>query len=258
MTDVAALYAEGRGRITALVEGLSDEDAKAPVATCPAWSVHDVLAHITGVCADVLSGNIGGVASDSWTDAQVAARRAHSVKQIVDEWNEIAPQVESFANHFPGRVGDQWVTDQTTHEHDIRLALGRPGARDSEAVNLGADFLIGGFGVALRAHGLGPLEVRAGSRSWLVGGGEPAGDAAAIAEALENALSAAVLGDGPAAPEGSPVGVVEAPCFELMRACTGRRSAAQVAAYSWTVEPAPYVAAFQFGPFTTSPVDIEE
>src|SRR5882672_10104423 len=101
MTDVAALYAEGRARVTGLVEGLSDEDAKAPVPTCPQWSVHDVLAHVTGVCADVLSGNIGGVASDSWTDAQVAARRAHSMKQIVDEWNEIAPQVESFANHFP-------------------------------------------------------------------------------------------------------------------------------------------------------------
>ena len=102
MTDVAALYAEGRGRVTALVEGLSDEDAKAPVPTCPEWSVHDVLAHVTGVCADVLSGNIGGVASDSWTDAQAAARRDHSVQQIVAEWNEIAPQVESFANNFPG------------------------------------------------------------------------------------------------------------------------------------------------------------
>jgi hypothetical protein len=123
---------------------------------------------------------------------------------------------------------------------------------------LGADFLIGGFGAALRAHGLGPLEVRAGSRSWVVGGGEAAGDEAAIAEALENALSAAVLGEGPAAPEGSPAGVLEAPCFELMRACTGRRSVSQIAAYSWSVDSSAYVSAFQFGPFTTSPVDIEE
>src|SRR5436309_16089627 len=111
MTDVAALYAEGRGRVTALVEGLSDEDAKAPVPTCPGWTVHDVLAHVTGVCADVLGGNIEGVATDPWTDAQVQARKGRSVAEIVDEWSEIAPQVEAMAVHFPGRVAEQWVAD---------------------------------------------------------------------------------------------------------------------------------------------------
>src|SRR5882672_10646292 len=100
MTDVAALYAEGRARVTGLVEGLSDEDAKAPVPTCPQWSVHDVLAHVTGVCADVLSGNIGGVASNPWTAAQVDARRNKTLAEILAEWNELAPQVESFANNF--------------------------------------------------------------------------------------------------------------------------------------------------------------
>jgi uncharacterized protein (TIGR03083 family) len=258
MTDAAALYTEGRGRITRLVEGLSDEEAKAPVPTCPEWSVHDVLSHLAGVCADVLSGNIGGVASDGWTAAQVDARRDRSLQEVLTEWNEIAPQVEAFANNFPGRVSDQFVADATTHEHDIRLALGQPGERDSEAVQLSADFLIGGLDVALRAHGLGPLEMRSGPRTWIVGGGEPAGDEPAIAEALESALSAAVLGEGTPAPQGAPVGVLETSCFELMRACTGRRSAAQIAAYAWSADPAPYLRAFQFGPFTTSAVDIAE
>src|SRR5437660_4394884 len=163
MTDVAALYAEGRARVTALVSGLSDEDAKAPVPTCPAWSVHDVVAHLAGTCADILSGNFGGLASDEWTAAQVDARRDRPVHEVLAEWNEVAPQVEAFANNFPGRAGDQWVTDQTTHEHDIRLALGRPGARDSDAVHLGADFLIGGFCGWLSSFRLGGLE---GRRRW--------------------------------------------------------------------------------------------
>jgi uncharacterized protein (TIGR03083 family) len=258
MTDVGVLYAQGRERVSQLVDGLSDEEAQTPVPTCPDWSVHDVLAHLAGVCADVLSGNIAGVASNTWTAAQVDARRDKTLAAIVAEWNELAPQVESFANNFPGRVGDQWVTDQTTHEHDIRLALGRPGARDTEAVVVGAGFTVMGFGATLRARGLGPLDVRAGDRSWVVGGGQPAGDDAVIAEAVADALSGAVLeGETPTSDE-APVGTLEASPFELMRALTGRRSAAQIAAYAWSVDPTPYLAAFQFGPFTTSKVDIQE
>lgn len=258
MTDVGALYGQSRERVTQLLSGVSDEEAKAPVPTCPNWSVHDVLAHLSGVCADVLSGNVGGVASDPWTAAQVDARRDKRVAEILTEWNELAPQVESFANNFPGRVGEQFVTDGVTHEHDIRLALGRPGARDGEAVLVGADFIVMGLGAALRAHGLGPLEVRAGDRSWMLGGGEPAGDDAAIADAVAAALSGALLEGESTTSDEAPVATLEASPFEVMRALTGRRSAAQIAAYTWSADPAPYLRAFQFGPFTTSPVDIEE
>ena len=44
----------------------------------------------------------------------------------------------------------------------------------------------------------------------------------------------------------------------LVRSGTGRRSAGQIAALSWTVDPEPYVKVFQFGPFTMSPIDIDE
>jgi hypothetical protein len=54
------------------------------------------------------------------------------------------------------------------------------------------------------------------------------------------------------------VGTLDAPAFELFRALTGRRSQAQIRRFAWTVVPDPYMAAFQFGPFTTSPVDIDE
>jgi Mycothiol maleylpyruvate isomerase N-terminal domain len=58
------LYAEGRDRIVGMVTGLSPEHAAAPVPTCPDWCVADVLAHLTGICADVLAGNTEGVATD--------------------------------------------------------------------------------------------------------------------------------------------------------------------------------------------------
>jgi len=258
MADIPALYASGRACISELVQDLSPEAAATRVPTCPEWTVHDVVSHLTGICADILGGNIGGLASDEWTAAQVRARRDRSIGDVVAEWNEVAPQVEAFAQHFPGRAGDQWVTDQTTHEHDIRLALGQSGARESAAVLLGAGFLVGGLWASLTARGVGPIEVRTEVGAWVVGGGPGEADDAARATAVDDALQSVVLEAAPLSSGGDPVGTVKLSDFELMRALTGRRSVAQIAAYDWSVDPEPYLAAFQFGPFTTSPVDIPE
>jgi len=252
VTEVGALYAEGRQRLTGLVGGLRPEAGATPVSTCPAWTVKDVLAHLTGVCADILAGNVAGVATDPWTAAQVAGRRKRTLDEIVEEWSDVAAQVEAFADNFPGRTGAQWVTDLTTHEHDIRCALRRPGARQSEGVQVGADFLVtAGFDAGLSARGLGPLEVRAGNRSWIAGGRE----VPSVDEGVFNALMSI---DDPAPPPALPVGTLEASPFELMRALTGRRSRPQIARMTWTVDPEPYLPAFEFGPFHTSPTDIEE
>lgn len=130
--DVGAVYAEGRERVSGLVAELDVAGAATVVPACPAWSVKDVLAHLTGICADIMAGNIEGVATDPWTAAQVDARRSATIGEVVAEWNEVAPQVEAMAAGF-GPAGHQWVGDFATHEHDVRGALGRPGARDSQA-----------------------------------------------------------------------------------------------------------------------------
>ena len=160
---------------------------------CPQWSVHDVVAHVTGVCADILAGNLAGVATDPWTAVQVEARRDRTIDEVVAEWSELAPHVEAMADNF-GPAGNQLVADLTTHEHDIRGALGRPGAREVEGVMVAAEFVVTmGLDQSISAHALPALEVRADERSWVVGGTEPSGR-------------------------------LEAPAFELMRALTGRRS----------------------------------
>ena len=46
--------------------------------------------------------------------------------------------------------------------------------------------------------------------------------------------------------------------FELFRALTGRRSTAQIARLGWSCDPTPYLAAFEFGTFTTRPADLVE
>src|SRR5438477_1538731 len=119
VVPVGDLYAEGRRRLGELVLDAGDVGGKAAVPVCPGWTVHDVMAHVVGVCADILSGNIAGVATDPWTAAQVEARRSRTMEELVAEWSEVAPQVEAFAANFPNRVGEQWVADLTTHEHDV-------------------------------------------------------------------------------------------------------------------------------------------
>ena len=228
MRDVAALYAEGRGRITKLVSGLGPELVAGPVPCCPDWTVHDVMAHVTGVCTDILAGHLAGVGTDPWTAAQVEARRERSIDELVDEWSDVAPQVEAFANNFPERMGEQWVADLTTHEHDIRGAIGEPGERDTPQLRTGLGFLVEmAFARSLEERGLPALCVRAGGEEWTIGGDE-AGT------------------------------TLEASPFELFRALTGRRSTAQLRAMNWSGDAEPYVAAFEYGPFVPSAVDITE
>lgn len=226
--DYGQIYAEGRERVSALVGDLTAAQAAMRVPTCPEWAVTDVLAHLAGISADVLAGNLAGIGTDEWTDVQVAARRGRTVGELVAEWAEHGPRVEELAVHFPERVASQWIMDLTSHEHDLRCALGRPGARDSEGVRVGADFLIaGGLHTAISTAGLPALEVRGDDRTWIAG-------------------------------EGEPVGVLAAPSFELLRAFSGRRSAAQVRTLAWPVDPDRYLPVLEFGPFRFSEVDIDE
>lgn len=228
MGEIGSMYAEGRSRITELVSGLDPATASTKVPTCPEWSVQDVVAHVVGICDDIIGGRLEGVASDPWTAAQVDARRGRTMTELIDEWEKTAPQVEAMVDQF-GSAGNQLVFDLTTHEHDIRGALGQPGGRDSARIALGLDFVVeGAFGPSLSERGLGPVEVRVEGRSWLAGG------------------------------EGEPVATLTAPGFELFRAFTGRRSVAQIAGLDWSVDPAPYIPAFTAGPFRPSPADLHE
>jgi uncharacterized protein (TIGR03083 family) len=226
VTDVGAAYAAGRNRLTELVQDLDEDTAAIPVPCCPAWSVVDVVAHLTGVCADVLAGRIDGVGTDPWTEAQVVARRDATLKDVLAEWNDVAPAVEAMAGAF-GAAGFQWVGDQAIHEQDVRGALGRPGARDSETIDLGLRFMVPSFLEAVDALGLPGLEVQAGERTWRSGDGAPA---------VRLPLSA----------------------FDALRSICGRRSLDQIRALPWSADPEPYLEAFTWGPFTPPPVDVVE
>lgn len=211
---LAAAYAGCRTRITGLTRHIDDATAARAVPACPRWSVHDVVAHLAGTVDDALNGRMDGMPGETWTAAQVDARRDVGVGEMVAAWNAMAPPFEELLDGI-GRLGHQAIGDVVTHEHDIRGALDAPGARDSESVAIGFEFVARGFVDSAAARGF-TIAVRT--------------------------VDGRLIGD-----EGAST-VVTGDVFELMRAMTGRRSEAQLRALEWE-GGGPAVAAFTWGPF---------
>lgn len=202
MTEYPHAYRELRGRVIDLVRDLDDAQVNAVAPATPEWQIRDIVAHLTGVCADVLAGNLDGVATDAWTGRQVADRRAVPFDELLKEWEDKGTAVEALMPDFPEIAVGQMVTDSVTHEQDIRGALDAPGGRDSDALD---------------------IAFRWGAR--VLDGSEPL--------RLETEAGTAAVGDG------VPVATVRTSRFELVRSYTGRRSVDQMRAYEWEGDPRP-------------------
>jgi uncharacterized protein (TIGR03083 family) len=139
--QVCEAYAALRVRVTELMQSLSLEQSKAVVPHCPQWTVKDCLAHMVGVPEDVINGQMDGVATDAWTDRQVQRHTNDSVDDLLAVWETNAPVFAKILPNIPQPVLSQFMFDQTTHEHDIRTAVGQPGARDTLAVAVAEGFI---------------------------------------------------------------------------------------------------------------------
>jgi uncharacterized protein (TIGR03083 family) len=219
--DLGECYQAARERIVDLVmsSGPAAIDQLAVPAT-PGWRVHDLVAHLRGVVADGLSGNMAGAPGEAWTAAQVERGRDAPLVQLLDEWEAEAPGLEAFLSSPEGAGAGAAVMDVHTHELDLRGALRRPHPLPDEVASWAIARLVEGLDLRLAEAGLDPIAVEI-----------PTGERF-----------------GPAA---SPV-VLRAGATELFRACLGRRSASQVAAYDWGgADPSPILPHFFiFGPRT--------
>jgi uncharacterized protein (TIGR03083 family) len=202
--DYGTAYSALRDRVIALVGDASDDQLEARAPATPEWRVRDVLAHVVGVTADILSGAMDGVATDAWTDKQVQTRRDAPVDALLAEWEANGPAIDPLIPSFGGAAG-QFLTDALTHEQDIRGALGTPGARECDAMAIAFDWI-----------------------GALVGGMRDAGGAGALEIGTECGHS--VFGTG------APTRCT-ATRFEFLRATTGRRSVSQIEAWGWDGDP---------------------
>jgi uncharacterized protein (TIGR03083 family) len=140
--DVVRAYLECRGRIVSLLRSLPPECAGEPTPLCPQWTVADLAAHVVGVPEDILAGRTDGVGTDPWTQAQVERSRGQSLEDLADRFEATAEQFDVVAPMIPAPTSSQLVMDAITHEHDLRQAVDRPGARDALGVRVALGFLL--------------------------------------------------------------------------------------------------------------------
>src|SRR2546430_15013614 len=105
MTDYAQTYGALRSRVSDLVRGADDEQLQRHTPAAPEWRVRDVVAHLSGITADINAGNLDGVATDPWTARQVDARRDWSIEQVLDEWDTGEPRSRRALRGWPGGGG---------------------------------------------------------------------------------------------------------------------------------------------------------
>lgn len=176
---VVEAYQDLRSRMISLwrttVSSSGATAGERPVPHCPAWTVRDVAAHMVGVGEDILAGRMEGVTTEAWTQAQVDRHRDETLAQLAEAWVASTVAFDAVLPHIPSPVNSQLVMDAVTHEHDLRHALGVPGARDSLAVKVAVGWLLDmaegrspGLGEVLHASGLAEfdlLRVLTGRRS---------------------------------------------------------------------------------------------
>ena len=106
MADLAGAYADARRRLWELLAGMDEAALGAQVPACPAWTVQDLLAHLTGIAADAADGTYFSDAARAWNDAGLAAAR--------DEWT--AAQVRSRRDRTAAALAAEWARWATVLE----------------------------------------------------------------------------------------------------------------------------------------------
>jgi uncharacterized protein (TIGR03083 family) len=230
MIDLAAAYEETHDHLVEIVLGPDDDALRTKVPASPAWSVKDVVAHVTGIGGDVAHGLTPpyldvleawrdpeqAAKRDAMTAKQVEDRRGLTLQQVLDEWSGHLERLlrmlsgeEPFASGLPF-VGHVVNTDLAVHSQDVRGAVGVPGDRESAGVGIGLAGYSFGLDVRIRSLGLPALTLRYGEKERVLGDGDPAA-------------------------------TLEAGRFEIFRALSGRRSRDQILAMKWTGDPEPYL-----------------
>ena len=121
MTDWAALCRANTDAVSALAEGLSDEQLATRVPATPEWTVRDVLAHLAGSPSDALSGRMDGAPGPEWTARHVGERSERTTDELVAE---IRGVVDDVVATLAGSDRPALVWNLAVHHADLHEALG--------------------------------------------------------------------------------------------------------------------------------------
>jgi hypothetical protein len=150
----------------------------------------------------------------------LSSRRDLPIENVLSEWDAAGTQLEAMLRGeaplpegAPPLIDWILVTDIGVHLQDLTGALNVTSERDALATGLSLRSYVEAMRVRSAHEHLPPFRMRAGTREWVIG-------------------------------EGEPVATVTADPFELARAASGRRSPDQIRAYDWDGDPEPFIRLF--------------
>jgi len=221
--ELASSYAASQQRIDDMTRSLDAEALSTVVPCCPAWTVKDLVGHLTGLLEDRRAGRLPTGDFADWTNAQVQRHADEPMEAVLDEWRNLPLELDDAP---PSLLALSF--DVVTHEHDMCHALGVPGDSTTDSVRIGARRAAERMSSMLTTGGAPGVVVTTDDGDELVGG----------------ALA--------------PIGL-HTSHFELMRLVTGRMSASQAAGLSWDGDASGAIdALFTDGFFTLQPTDVIE
>ena len=194
-----------RGELISMVRAGDPSILETRVPATPDWRVRDVVAHVAGITEDLNAGNFGNGDPDAFTRVQVERHRDSLLTEVIAIWDREAPRFEEGLRLLGYQIGNHFVGDLFIHFVDLASAFGHPVDRTSTAVWVSLDWYLDALAESLVGFADGVLEVVTGPERRIIGSGEV-------------------------------TTTVTASAFEVLRACAGRRSAAQIAGLDWAGE----------------------
>lgn len=202
MTPPAELYAASRDILIEQLRTLTAEQATTTVATCPDWSVKDVVGHLSGLVAEKLDGVPPPLGSDESTARQVADRSSMSLEEVCAEWQSNAAAFAAYGEGDSDFV-EALIADLVIHYHDIAETLALDIQEDDEAVTFAANRYL----------------------ASLLGRTSEAGIGVSIQ-----------FSDFGAEGDDATLKLTTTP-YAFLRSLTGRRSRSEVEAMNWSADP---------------------
>jgi uncharacterized protein (TIGR03083 family) len=209
--DAAAEWEQARRRVVALVSDSDGDATQRRVPACPAWSVRQLLAHMIGLDADVLAGDEPDDHNSRWTQRQVDERESYDLVSLIAEWDALAAAMADYLRTVSVRP----LGDVIIHEQDLRGALGKSGARDTDGLSAIRDQMLTRLAGRVRDAGLAPVQLVGDHDFGYSTGG------------------------------GTPGLVLHASDFDLARAVMSRRSLSQLSGWVTDGDLANYAAVFE-------------